>query len=81
MPFRHFLLVTPNPSVSFDKGPYFYYVRKIVGGWVQQNAYNCLFSLGKQANLCLILLIMWVGGFKKRANCAYVIKVWPLMGK
>ena len=24
-----------------DKGPYFYYVRKIVGGWVQQNAYNC----------------------------------------
>ena len=22
------------------KGPYFYYVRKIVGWWVQQNAYN-----------------------------------------
>ena len=21
---------------------------------------------------------MWVGGFKKRANFAYVIKVWPL---
>ena len=33
--------------------------------------------LCKKENLCLILLIMWVGGFKKRAKCAYVIKVWP----
>ena len=29
------------------KGPYFYYVRKVVGGWVQQNAYNCLGAVHK----------------------------------
>ena len=26
------------------KGTYFYYVRKIEGGWIQQNAFNCLFT-------------------------------------
>ena len=25
-------------------GPFIYYVRKIVGGWVQANAYNCLYT-------------------------------------
>ena len=32
---------------QYVKGPYFYYVRKIVGGWVHQNAYNGLFTLHK----------------------------------
>ena len=25
-------------------GPFIYYVRKIVGGWVQANTYNCLYT-------------------------------------
>ena len=41
-----------------NKGPYFYYVGKIMGGWVNQNAYN-------QTIFGTILLILCQGSTKK----------------
>ena len=36
----------PNSDIFWflDWGPFIYYVRKIVGGWVQAIAYNCLYT-------------------------------------
>ena len=33
-----------NKVLDHDKGPFIYYVRKIVGEWVQANAYNCIYT-------------------------------------
>ena len=40
-PYCRYVMCYQNKYIIPGKGPYFYYVRKIVGGWVQQKAYNC----------------------------------------
>ena len=62
---------------SYKQGAILLLHKKITGGWVHQNAYNGSFSLHKKAIFGMILLIMWVDGFKNSKKYAYIIKVWP----
>ena len=56
------------------KGPYFYYVRLIVGGCVHKMLIiDYLHYINK--NLCLILLIIWVGSKIVRNMLTCIIKV------
>ena len=63
-------------KTTLFKGPHYYSVRKIVGGWVHQNAYNCLFTLHEVRSFWHDFAYN-EGGLE--LEYAYVIKVWPLM--